>query len=63
VGTSRLQAIGILTLEPERLKNRSTYYRRRSSGLRLQFVDVEVFSFLPQCPVGGNDLSLKEATA
>jgi hypothetical protein len=51
-----LQAIRILTLEPERLKNRSTTprtritgdgkgsYPRRSSGLRVQFVDVEVFS-------------------
>ena len=24
-------------------------YPRRSSGLRVQFVDVEVFSLLPQC--------------
>ena len=60
MGTARLQAIGILTLEPERLKNRSNTTRtraigdgkgsspRRSSGLRFQFVDVEVFSLLPQ---------------
>jgi hypothetical protein len=64
-GTSCLQAIRILTLEPERLKNRSTTLRgksaemekgscpRRSSGLRVQFVDVEVFSLLPQCQRNG----------
>src|SRR5215469_5700540 len=68
-GTVRLQAIGILTLEPERLKNRSTTtgerltgdgqgsYPRRSSGLRLQFVGVEVFSFLPQRQRNGCDLA------
>ena len=68
-GTSCLQALRILTLEPERLKNRSTTtgerisgdgqgpYRRRSSGLRLQFLDVEVFSFLPQCQRNGCDLA------
>ena len=56
MGTSCLQALRILTLEPERLKNRSTTlrtrviedgkgsYPRRSSGLRVQFVDIEVFS-------------------
>ena len=31
-GTVRLQAIGILTLEPERLQNRRTTTRRRSTG-------------------------------
>jgi hypothetical protein len=56
----RLQAIGMLTLEPERLKNQPTISReriggdgkgsnpRRSSGLRFQFLSVEVFSLLPQ---------------
>ena len=56
MGTSRLRDFRILTLEPERLKNRSTTPRtrvigdgkgsspRRSSGLRVQFVDIEVFS-------------------
>ena len=56
----RLQALGMLTLEPERLKNRLATTRekitgdgrvsspRRSSGLRFQFLDVEVFSLLPQ---------------
>jgi len=69
VGTSCLQAIRILTLEPEPLKNRSTTpekeslemergsHPRRSSGLRLQFLDVEVFSFLPQCQRNGSDLA------
>ena len=58
-GTLGLQAIGMLTLEPERLKNQLTttrkrspemegaLHRRRSSGLRLQFRNVEVFSLLP----------------
>jgi hypothetical protein len=32
VGTWRLQALGILTLEPERLKNRSTTTRERIAG-------------------------------
>ena len=32
VGTVRLQAIGILTLEPERLKNRSTTTGQRMTG-------------------------------
>jgi hypothetical protein len=56
----RLQAIGMLTLEPERLKNQPTITRkriggdekgshpRRSSDLRFQFLSVEVFSLLPQ---------------
>ena len=55
-GTVRLQAIRMLTLEPERLKNQLATTRkdhrrwralpgRRSSGLRFQFVSVEVFSF------------------
>jgi hypothetical protein len=55
----RLQAIGMLTLEPERLKNQPAttresiggdgraLHRRRSSGLRFQFLSVEVFSLLP----------------
>ena len=55
----RLQAIRMLTLEPERLKNQPTttrksiggdgraLHRRRSSGLRFQFLSVEVFSLLP----------------
>src|SRR5215472_15519012 len=67
--TSRLQAIRILTLEPERLKNRSATPRgkitgdgkgsspRRSSGLRVQFIDVEVFSLLPQCQRNGCNLA------
>jgi hypothetical protein len=54
-----LQAIGMLTLEPERLKKRSTttdenhqrwnraFTERRSSCLRFHFVGVEVLSFLP----------------
>src|SRR5437870_11332504 len=52
-GTLGLQAIGMLTLEPERLKNQRTTTRRRSpemegdlhrrssSGLRLQIRNVE----------------------
>ena len=57
---TRLQAIRILTLEPERLKNRLATtnkingdgrgsFWRRSSGLQFQFFGVEVFSFLPKC--------------
>src|SRR6476661_5371073 len=57
-GTVRLQAIRMLTLEPECLKNqlattRKDHWRwralpvRRSSGVRFQFVSVEVFSLLP----------------
>ncbi len=57
-GTVRLQAIRMLTLEPERLKNELATTRkdhrrwralppRRSSGLRFQLVSVEVFSLLP----------------
>jgi hypothetical protein len=57
-GTVRLQAIRMLTLEPERLQNQLATTRkrspemegsspRRSSGLRFQFVSVEVFSLLP----------------
>src|ERR1700741_3567028 len=69
MGTSCLQALRILTLEPERLKNRSTTlrtrviedgkgsYPRRSSGLRVHFVDVEVFSLLPQCQRNGCNLA------
>ena len=74
MGTSRLQAIGILTLEPERLKNRSITartrvmgdgkgsYPRRSSGLRLQFFDVEVFSLLPQGQRNGCNLACQRET-
>src|SRR5262252_5291243 len=73
-GTVRLQALGILTLEPKRLKNRSTTtgerltgdgegsYPRRSSGLRFQFVDVEVFSLLPQGQRNGCDLACQGET-
>jgi hypothetical protein len=54
-GTVRLQALRMLTLEPERLKNQLAITKkdrrgwralpvRRSSGLRFQFVSVEVFS-------------------
>ena len=57
-GTVCLQAFGILALEPERLKNRQPSplkiredgrgsSPRCSSGLRFQFVSVEVFSLLP----------------
>src|SRR5215472_5441104 len=53
----------------ERLKNRSATPRgkitgdgkgsspRRSSGLRVQFIDVEVFSLLPQCQRNGCNLA------
>jgi hypothetical protein len=59
----------MLTLEPERLKNRlattSKRYRRwnwalqpgRSSGLRFQFLKVEVFSLLPQSQRNGCNLA------
>src|SRR6266576_903022 len=69
MGTSCLQALRILTLEPEHLKNRSTTsrtrvigdgkgsYPRRSSDLRVQFVDVEVFSLLPQSQRNGCNLA------
>src|ERR1700720_4026525 len=57
-GTERLQAFRMLTLEPERLKNPLATTRKnprrwralgpsRSSGLRFQFVSVQVFSLLP----------------
>src|ERR1700693_1058441 len=63
-----LQAIGMLTLEPQRLKNRLATTRekhrrwegsspRRSSGLRFQFLGVEVFSFLPQSQRNGCNLA------
>ena len=59
VALVRLQALGMLTLEPERLKNRLATTReewleshglfwRRSGNLRFQFFSVEVFSLLPQ---------------
>src|SRR5271167_2821833 len=70
----RLQAIGMLTLEPERLKNRLTTTReritgdgkgshpRRSSSLRLQFLSVEVFSLLPQSQRNGCNLACQRET-
>ena len=65
----RLQAFGMLTLEPERLKNQLATTRqrspemeralhpRRSSGLRFQFLNVEVFSFFPKSQGNGCDLA------
>ena len=65
----RLQAIVILTLEPERLKNQLATTRqrspemeralhpRRSSGLRFQFFCVEAFSLLPQSQRNGCNLA------
>ena len=55
----RLRDFWMLTLEPERLKKRSTTTENmlemnelfpwgRSGSLRLQFLSVEVFSLLPQ---------------
>ena len=69
----RLQAIGMLTLEPERLKNRPATTREkhrrwegsspgRSSGLRFQFLGNEVFSFLPQSQRSGCHLARQRAT-
>ena len=64
-----LQAIRILTLEPERLKNRLAIIRIRSaemdegcsprcsSGLQFQFFCVEVFSFFPKSQRNGGDLA------
>src|SRR5215471_5885231 len=63
-----LQAIWILTLEPERLKNGLATTRnksmemdgrslRRASGLQFQFLCVEVFSFFPKCQRDGCDLA------
>src|SRR5207245_9793612 len=61
----RLQAIRMLTLEPERLKNQRTttrrrspemegaLQRRRSSGLRLQFRNVEILTLLPSSQRNG----------
>jgi hypothetical protein len=69
MGTTRLQAIRILTLDPERLKEPIRHsprkitrdgkgsYPRRSSGLRVQFINVEVFSLLPQCQRNGCNLA------
>src|SRR5260370_25823302 len=67
-GTVRLQAIRMLTLEPERLQNQLATTRkrspemegsspRRSSGLRFQFVSVEVFSLLPYSQRDGCNLA------
>src|SRR5439155_17095373 len=65
----RLQAIGMLTLEPERLKNQRTttrrrspkmegaLHRRRSSGLRLQLRNVEIFPLLPYSQRNGCNLA------
>src|SRR2546428_4537992 len=63
----------MLTLEPERLKNRLATTRekhrrwegsspRRSSGLRFQFLGVEVFSFLPQSQRNGCNLARQRET-
>jgi hypothetical protein len=63
-----LQAIRILTLEPEHLKNRTATtgknhprwkgsHPRCSSGLQFQFFCVEVFSFFPKCQRNGCDLA------
>ena len=64
----------MLTLEPERLKNRLATTReespemgkgshpRRSSGLRFQFLKVEVFSFLPQSQCNGCNLTRQGQT-
>ena len=67
-GGTCLQAIWMLTLEPERLKNRlattrtrspemDELFSRRSSGLRFQFFCVEVFSFFPKCQCNGCNLT------
>src|SRR2546427_5073032 len=72
-GTVRLQAIRMLTLEPERLKNQLATTRkrspemegsspRRSSGLRFQFLNVEVFSLLPQRQCNGCNLTRQGQT-
>ena len=70
----RLQAIGMLTLEPERLKSQPAttreriggdgraLHRGRSSGLRFQFLGVEVFSFLPQSQRNGCNLARQRET-
>src|ERR1700751_5321719 len=70
----RLQAIGMLTLEPERLKDQPAttresiggdgraLHRRRSSGLGFQFLGVEVFSFLPQSQRNGCNLARQRET-
>src|SRR5712692_11296925 len=63
----------MLTLEPERLKNRLATTRekhrrwegsspRRSSGLRFHFLKVEVFSFLPQSQCNGCNLTRQGQT-
>src|SRR5713101_7579990 len=63
----------MLTLEPERLKNRLATTKekhrrwegsspRRSSGLRFQFLGVEVFSFLPQSQRNGGNLARQRET-
>src|ERR1700730_11912604 len=70
----RLQAIRILTLEPERLKNRlattrrrslgmdGLWHPRRSSGLRFQLFNVEAFSLLPQSQRNGCYLARQRQT-
>src|ERR1700693_5582509 len=65
---TRLQAIRILTLEPEHLKNERPppekitrrwkgSHPRCSSGLQFKFLCVEVFSFFPKCQRNGCDLA------
>src|SRR5262249_59703012 len=69
MGIQRLRDFRILSREPERLKNKSATPRgkitgdgkgsspRRSSGWRVQFMEVEVFSLLPQCQGNGGNLA------
>lgn len=65
----RLRDVGMLTLEPERLKNQiepppekdagdaRTLPWSRSGSLRFQFFGVEVFSLLPQSQRNGCNLA------
>ena len=65
----RLQRLGILTLEPERLKNQLAHHqdedqrmegarhRKRSGSLWFQFFSVEAFSLLPQSQRDRGDLA------
>jgi hypothetical protein len=62
-------SVSILSLEPERRKNRFGYHRgmktlgdhlgsmQCSSGLRLQLFCVETFSSLPKCQSNSGDLA------
>src|ERR1700756_771796 len=45
--------------EKESLEMERGSHPRRSSGLRLQFLDVEAFSFLPYCQGNGSYLARK----